>query len=169
MRQVAELEGTQSDAASASARLAYSIGQRTLRAPVDGIVAEISPLRAGSMVAAGQRIATIVPDGGLRVVAQFQPSDAIGRIRAGQPARVRLEAYPWAQYGSVAAVVTSVAGEPHDGRVRVELELASDRHPAVVVQHGLTAAVDVEVEQASPATLVLRSIGARLRAAAAEP
>jgi membrane fusion protein (multidrug efflux system) len=80
---------------------------------------------------------------------------------------VRLEAFPWAQYGSVSARVVTVAGEPSDGRIRVELALDPGHHPDIRFQHGLAAAVDIEVEQASPADLVLRSVGSHLRLAAA--
>jgi membrane fusion protein (multidrug efflux system) len=161
-RRVAELEATRTDARATAARFAYSIDQRTLRVPVDGTIAEVSPLKVGSMVAAGQRIATIVPDGDVKVVAFFGSAHALGRIRAGQPARVRLEAYPWMQYGSVAARVASVAGEPVDGQIRAEITLAPRRNPDIRFEHGLAAAVDVEVEQVSPAELVLRSVGSHL-------
>jgi hypothetical protein len=46
--------------------------------------------------------------------------------------------------------------------------MAPDRNPDIVFQHGLAATVDVEVDRASPAELVLRSIGAHLRVMAAE-
>jgi membrane fusion protein (multidrug efflux system) len=161
-RRVAELEAARTDARAAAARFDYSIDQRTLRAPVDGTIAEIAPLKVGSMVAAGQRIATIVPEGDVKVVAFFESSQALGRVRAGQTARIRLEAYPWMQYGSVAARVASVAGEPTDGQIRAEITLAADRNPDIRFEHGLAAAVDVEVERVPPAELVLRSVGSHL-------
>jgi membrane fusion protein (multidrug efflux system) len=167
--QVAGVDGTRTDAVAAAARLQYSIDQRTLRAPIDGTVAEISALKVGSMVTPGQRIATIVPSGGLKVVGLFRPAEALGRIRAGQVARIRLDAFPWTEYGNVAARVASVAGEPTDGQIRVEFALAAGHNPGIVFQHGLAAAVDVEVDRASPAALVLRSVGSHLRMTAAQP
>jgi len=89
-------------------------------------------------------------------------------VRNGQPARVRLEGFPWTQYGSPTAIVASVAGEPRDGTIRVELTL-DGRHSSIPLQHGLPAEVDVEVDRMSPAALVLRSIGLHTRLAAAEP
>lgn len=167
-RQIAALEGTRSDAAAAAARLDYSIDQRSLRAPVDGVIAETSSLKVGGVVTAGQRIATIVPGGGLKVVALFRPSDSLGRVRSGQAARIRLEAFPWTQYGNVTGRVATVASEPNDGQIRVELALADTQNPDIAFQHGLAAAVDVEVEQVSPAELVMRTVGSHLRVVAAE-
>jgi hypothetical protein len=84
---------------------------------------------------------------------------ALGRVQTGQPALLRLDSFPWTQYGSLAATVASVASEVRDGRVRVELMVASEPTARLPLQHGLRGTVEVEVEQAAPATLVLRAAG----------
>jgi membrane fusion protein (multidrug efflux system) len=165
-REIAALQGTREEALAASERIEFDIEQRIVRAPISGVIAEVSPLKPGSLVAPGDRVCTIVPDGEVRVVARFAPAAVLGRVKAGQMARVRLEAFPWTQYGSALAHVTSVAGELHDGEIRVELELERTETPAFPLQHGLPAEVNIEVERASPAALVLRSIGAYTRVAA---
>jgi membrane fusion protein (multidrug efflux system) len=161
--EIAEIEGGRSEALAASERLDYQIQQRQVRAPISGTLAEVAALKVGEMVQAGDRVCTIVPDGGLKVVALFRPSVALGRVRSGQPARVRLEGFPWTQYGSATARVTNVSGEVRDGQIRVDLALASTGESAIPLQHGLPAEVQVEVEQISPAVLVLRSVGQQLR------
>ncbi len=166
--EIAAIEGTRGGAAAASERLGYEISQRQLRAPISGVVAEVSSLRVGSVVPAGARICTIVPDGNLKVIAFFEPSMALGRVFRGQPARVRLNGFPWTQFGSTPAEVAQVAGEVRDGRVRVELTLAAGE-TAIPLQHGLPAEVDVAVERTSPLNVVLRSVGARLRTASLSP
>src|SRR5439155_16156958 len=132
-------------------------------------LAEAASLKVGGVVQSGDRICTIVPDGALKVVALFRPSVALGRIRNGQSARIRLEGFPWTQYGSVHATVTNVSGELRDGQVRVELALSKSSDSAIPFQHGLPAEVQVEIEQISPAVLVLRSAGQQLHANAASP
>jgi hypothetical protein len=99
------------------------------------------------------------PMGTLTIAALFQSSVALGRIRPGQPARVRFGGFPWTQYGSAPARVSNVAGELGDGRIRVGLTLEPGVLSKIPYQHGLTALVDVEIERVSPATLVLRSAG----------
>jgi membrane fusion protein (multidrug efflux system) len=167
--EVAVIEGGRSEAFAASDRLDYQIEQRQVRAPIAGTLAEIAQVKIGGMVKPGDRICTIVPDGVLKVVALFAPSIAIGRIHDGQPARVRLEGFPWTQFGSPQANVSHVSGELRDGQIRVELALTNQADSAIPFQHGLPAEVDVEIEQVSPATLVLRSVGRHMRVSAASP
>jgi multidrug resistance efflux pump len=138
--------------------LRHEIALRTVRAPVDGTIAELAPVTPGAFVAAGQKLATVVPPGALRLVAHFAPADAVGRVWPGQPATVRLDGFPWAQYGTVGAAVGHVATEPRDNAIRVELRV-SRPNPRIPMGHGLTAGVEVEVERVSPALLLLRSIG----------
>jgi multidrug resistance efflux pump len=126
-------------------------------------------LKVGAMVQAGDRICTIVPDGALKVVAFFRPSVALGRIQNGQTARVRLDGFPWTQYGSATARVTNVSGEVRDAQIRVDLSLDTSSDSAIPFQHGLPAEVQVEVERVSPAALVLRSVGRQLHVNAASP
>jgi multidrug resistance efflux pump len=166
--EIAAIEGTRNEALAASDRLGYEIEQRLVRAPIAGTVAETSALKVGSMVQVGDRICTIVPTGALKVVALFSPAVALGRVREGQSARVRLEGFPWTQYGSTPALVSHVAGELRDGQIRVELALNADVRSAIPFQHGLPAEVDVEVEQLSPMAMVLRSAGSRMRLNAAQ-
>ena len=93
------------------------------------------------------------------MVAEFDPPAALGRIRAGQPARMRLRGFPWTQYGTVAGRVSMVGDEIREGRVRVECEVQGRIAQAIPAQHGLPGTIEVEVEQVSPAALALRLAG----------
>lgn len=157
--QIRRLEGEQTTTTADIDRLAYEVERRMIRAPVSGRLAEVATLRPGSVVDEGERLCAIVPAGKLRAVAEFPPPAALGRIRPGQPARLRLEGFPWAQYGSLAATVSTVASEIRDGRVRVELSIARNPQFAVPLQHGLPGSIEVEVERVSPAALTLRTVG----------
>ena len=95
----------------------------------------------------------------LKIMTDFLPPAALGRIQPGQPARLRLEGFPWTQYGAVSATVASVASEVRDGWVRVELAVRPDAAPPIPLQHALPGTVEVEVDHVSPATLVLRTAG----------
>jgi hypothetical protein len=80
-------------------------------------------------------------------------------VRPGQPALLRLQGFPWAQYGTVSAQVARVAGEIRDGKVRVELTLSSAPPSRIPFQHALPGSVEVEIDRISPAALILRSAG----------
>ncbi|MBX9758724.1 MAG: HlyD family efflux transporter periplasmic adaptor subunit [Beijerinckiaceae bacterium] len=163
------LASLESDAAMARVtieRLSVENEKYLIRAPISGRLADVAAFRVGSYVAEGQRLATVLPADDLMIVAEFAPSVALGRIRPLQRARLRLDGFPWAQYGTVGATVESIAGEVRDGLVRVELRVDHVPNSGIVLQHGLPGALEVVVEEATPATLVLRSAGVLLAGAA---
>jgi membrane fusion protein (multidrug efflux system) len=145
--------------AAAIKKLEHDIDLRRIRAPAGGRLGEIATLQPGSVVREGDRIGVVIPPETLRVVAHFAPQAAIGRVRTGQPARVRLDGFPWTQYGTLAATVAGVGSEPRDGRVRVELTVQPDAGSGIPLVHGLPGSVEVEVERVSPAMLALRAAG----------
>jgi multidrug resistance efflux pump len=167
-REIAQLEGERDVADATIEKLTHEIERRKLRSPVSGRLGEILALREGSVVHEGDRLATVVPEGELRVVAEFAQA-AVGRLQRGQPARVRLVSFNWAEFGSLTAQVVSVATEPQGARIRVELRLTGQPPRGIALQHGLAAAVDVEVERLSPATLALRAAGRSAGAAPVAP
>jgi membrane fusion protein (multidrug efflux system) len=112
-------------------------------------------------------LGAIIPAGTLKVVAQFDPAAALGRVHEGQRARVRLDGFPWAQFGTVNATVATVANEVRDGTVRVDLTLLAG--PPVPLQHGLPGKVEVEIEKISPAALLLRVAGQSLTSVSPQP
>jgi multidrug resistance efflux pump len=142
-----------------SVRLAYEIEQRRIRAPADGQLGESSALRVGSVVDEGDRLASILPDGRLLIVANYPAPAAFGRIRAGQEATLRLEGFPWAEYGTVSGRVVRVAREARDGKVRIELALSHASTFSGHLEHGMPGTLEVAVERVSPGWLLLRTAG----------
>ena len=158
--QIARLEGERRASEAVVMRLNVEAERFVVRAPASGRLGDVAMLRSGSVVQAGQRLGVVVPTGRLIAVAQFSPSSAIGHLRRGQPARIRLDGFPWAQYGTVDATVLRVANEVRDDGVRVELALAADSNPRIAIEHGLTGAVEVAIERVTPFILLLRAAGA---------
>jgi membrane fusion protein (multidrug efflux system) len=155
-----KLEAQLSESKEAMKRLDYDRERRLVRAPISGRIGECAVLGAGSRVAEGQQLAIILGGGALQVVAEFPPSSALGRILPGQRATVRLQGFPWMQYGTVAAQVTRVASEIRDGHVRVEMAVDAGSNSRTELRHGLPGTVEVEVERVTPFAMLLRSVGA---------
>lgn len=143
-------------------KMEHEVGIRRIEASVSGQVGEVTEQHPGTFVAAGAKLGAIIPEGGLKIVAYFPPESALGRIQPGQPALLRLDGFPWGQYGSLAATVTTVAGETKDGRVRVELQMDHDQVSSIPLQHGLPGSVEIEVRKVSPLMLVLEYIATSL-------
>ncbi len=159
MSEANRLRGLEKTTEAEIKRLEDDVDRRLIRAPVSGRLGEVANVRVGSVVREGEKLAAVVPAGNLRIVANFQPPDAVGRIQPGQYASLHLEGFPWTQFGSVSATVTRVASEVRDGRIRVELAVNSNSAPRIHLQHGLPGTVEVQVERISPASLVLRMVG----------
>jgi membrane fusion protein (multidrug efflux system) len=161
-RDAATLEGEIKTRAAIIERLKHEIELRVIRAPASGKLGESATLQPGQFVREGDKLGAIVPDGKLRAVAEFAPSAAMGRIQAGQRARLRLDGFAWTEYGQVSATVSRVASEPRSGRVRVELNVNPESAPLIPSQHGLPGRVEIEIERVSPAELAMRSVGKML-------
>ena len=157
--EAASLDGEIGTSQAAIKRQEYEIEKRLVRAPIAGQLGEVANLRIGGLVSEGEKLATIVPDGRLKGVAQFPPLSALGRIRPQQRAHLRLDGFPWTQYGTLAGEVLSVANEPRDGLIRVELSIDPSSAPNIPVQHGLPGTAEIQVERVTPFTLVLRAAG----------
>jgi hemolysin D len=148
------------------ARLKYQIDRRIIRAPASGQLVDVVELAAADYINQGQRLGTILAKGSLRVRARF-PKETVGIIRPGQTAQLKLDGYPWSVYGTVPATVTSVGtevsilptAETIPGTVKVELDVQTPADPRIVLQHGMTATVEIEVARVSPVTLAMRAIG----------
>jgi multidrug resistance efflux pump len=159
-RDFAAAEGDLAARQATIRRLRTESGWRLVRAPVAGRIGELARLDGGAVIAAGERLGTVIPGERLKVLAGFPPAQALGRVRPGQTAELRLDAFPWTEYGGARVRVARVGGELRDGRVWVELTLEPGGSGRIPLQHGLPGTVVVETERLSPAGLLLRVIGA---------
>jgi membrane fusion protein (multidrug efflux system) len=155
-REINQLTGEKATTGASVETLQHEVERRRIFAPIPGRLGDIANLRVGGYVREGDRLAAIIPVGTLKIAASFPPAAALGRIRPGQRARLRLEGFPWAQYGSIPATVSSVASEVRDGRLRVDLLLSPNHLSAIPLQHGLPGTVEVEVEQVSSCACAAR-------------
>jgi membrane fusion protein (multidrug efflux system) len=72
---------------------------------------------------------------------------------------LRLEGYPWAEFGSVSATVARVAQEMRNGKVRVELTINPNASFRGRLEHGMPGTIEVAVEHVTPLALVMRTTG----------
>jgi membrane fusion protein (multidrug efflux system) len=168
-REIAILRGKAATSTATIAMLRHEIDRRTVHAAVAGRIGDVADIRPGAYVREGDKLGAIVPPGDLKIVAEYLPAAAAGRIRAGQTARIRLDGYSWIEHGTLNARVTRVGSERRAGRVRVELSLLGAAPATIPLQHGLPGSAEVEVERVSPATLVLRAAGRYLAQRPAAP
>jgi HlyD family secretion protein len=164
MNRVAELEATvaaavrsisvlESGVAAAAAEIGQveeAIAKTVIRSPIDGTVtrlnAEVGELVVvGTMNNAGTVILTVADLSRMRLDARVAESD-VARVRPGQPAEVRINAYPDRVFPGVVERVALQRSSDRDGsgyfKVEVMLQLEGER-----IFSGLAANVDIEVAE----------------------
>lgn len=158
-RDLAELTGQRDGVAVQVKRLEVEQERHTIRAPIDGLLGQIRAPQVGSVVQVSQTIAVVTPETALELVADFPPAEAIGRVRVGQRARMRVTGFPWTQYGMLEAVVSAVSSEVADGKIRVKLALDDKQRSPIPLSHGLVGEVEIQLEEVSPAVVLARAAG----------
>jgi hemolysin D len=100
------------EAATATAELAKAERQtalRTLTAPVDGVVQDLSVHTLGGVVTPAQELMHIVPgEAPIQIEAKVANSD-IGFVHAGQEAGIKVETFAFTRYGLLHGKVLSVS------------------------------------------------------------
>jgi membrane fusion protein (multidrug efflux system) len=157
--EIANVEAYRDSLQAEIGRLTYEIERCRVRAPADGRVAEAAILKVGAVVAEREHLGSIMPPGQLRIVALYPAQAAFGRIRAGEAATLRLDGFPWAEFGAVPATVEHVAQEVRDGKVSVELSLVAPSDFRGSLQHGMPGTLEIAIERVSPLGLILRTAG----------
>ncbi|WP_146654496.1 HlyD family secretion protein [Labilithrix luteola] len=157
-RQVVEKENEMALQAAKLSTLEFEVERRSVRATTAGSLIDVVTCTPGMTVMPTSRLATLLPHGEVHMVAFFKPSDSVGRVKRGQTAILRVEAFPWTQYGTLTARVAEVGTEPRDGLVRVEMNVAK-QEGIIPSMHGMIATAEVETERLSPGRLLLRLAG----------
>jgi len=158
-REAARLNGELKTTRMTIARLKQNIEKHFILSPATGQIGSVEPLQVGTYVAVGEKLGTVVPRSELRIVADFPPASVLGKIHPGQTARMRLDGFPWAQFGTIPAKVIHVGSEIRDNQVRVEFTPEIAEKSLILMQHGLPGAIEVSIEEISPAVMVLRASG----------
>ena len=91
--------------AKAQARLART----RLYAPINGVVQQTAVTTIGQVVTTGQQLAVITPDGGKLQVEALVPNLDIGFVKLGQPAVIKVDAFPFTRFGVLHGKVVKTA------------------------------------------------------------
>lgn len=123
--------------------------QVLVRAPQAGTVSAVLA-EPGQSVSPASALASLVPAGAVLQAHLYAPSSAIGFVRAGQPVRMRFDAFPYQKYGLVNGRVLQVSRTPLAASEVAALALA----PAGIETQALfriTVAMDDQAQAGSAA------------------
>jgi hemolysin D len=132
--------------------------QQTLKAPIDGVVQQLSVTTVGGVVTAAQPLLTVVPENTpLEIEAQVMNRD-VGHLRAGQRVINKIETYDFTRYGYIEGEVlwvgTDAVQDQKLGLVYpVRIKLASTETPDAVngrkgiVTAGMSVTADIKTDE----------------------
>ncbi|MCC5647540.1 HlyD family secretion protein [Nostoc sp. CHAB 5824] len=139
--------------------LKFQLGQRQLRATVNGKVFQLPIQRAGSVVQPGTMVAEIAPqDSPLIIRAQMATTES-GSLQTGLPVKLKFDAYPFQDYGVLEGKLldispTTIDVETPNGKVAAyDLEIALKQNcipsanKCIALHPGDTATAEVIVRQ----------------------
>ncbi|MDI2590618.1 HlyD family type I secretion periplasmic adaptor subunit [Pseudomonas sp. 681] len=130
--------------------------QTHLTAPVAGTVQELAVHTVGGVVTPAQALLVIVPDdAGLEIEAQILNRD-IGFVRPGQDAEIKLDAFPYTHYGTIAGKVMSISqdavkddklGLVYPVRIQLGAHLIVADGKSIQLEPGMSSSVEIKTEQ----------------------
>jgi membrane fusion protein (multidrug efflux system) len=131
-----------------------------VRSPIDGYVSQTERLQVGAAVVPGLPVVTVVRSDEAWVEANFKETD-LDRMAPGQPAEIRLDAYPSTRIrGHVASIgrgtgsefsvlpAQNASGNWVKVTQRVPVRIAIDDNPGRPMIAGLSAEVKVDTKEA---------------------
>ncbi|MDH4412049.1 MAG: HlyD family type I secretion periplasmic adaptor subunit [Rhizobium sp.] len=89
-------------------RAANRLKAMIITSPIDGVVQASALTTPGQVISAGTEIMRIVPSDAPLEVEAYLPNRDIGFVAVGQPAVLKIEAFPFTRYGTIEGVVTAV-------------------------------------------------------------
>jgi HlyD family secretion protein len=150
-------------------QIQIDLKNQDLYAPADGIVFELGPKLPGAVAQPGQTLLQVVPSESLIVRVQVANAD-IANIRVGMPVDVRVDAYPFTEYGAVTGVVTKVGSEAvqlsnqpgaptvFPVEVRLDQQFLERGDERFTLIPGMSLAANIQVRERAPISYVAEEL-----------
>ncbi|WP_339375270.1 HlyD family efflux transporter periplasmic adaptor subunit [Stenomitos frigidus] len=145
-----KIADTQTSLSSAQSRLK----QYSFYAPVDGIVSSLNIKRTGEVVQIGQTIAEIGPQHAPLVLQASLPNQEAGFVKPGMSVQVKVDAYPYQDYGIISGRVVSTSpdsksdknlGEVYRIEVALDRDYVSTPQQMIKFKPGQTATAEIVI------------------------
>ncbi len=151
--------------ADLSGRLSLSenkIDQLNIKSPVDGVVTKLPVATIGRNVNRGHQVATIVPDDAHPIVEAKVKNKDIAFVKEGIPVRIKIDAYPFRQFGTVPATIQRVFPIPDapefSVRIRLERSTIKVHGRDVALKPGLSVTADLLTSKRRLISIVMKKM-----------
>lgn len=118
--ELAETQVSLTDAEEKLREAGFLARQETMKAPCRAVVHEIAPYQEGSGVREAEAVITLIPLGvPLEAQVDILPRD-IGLLKRGDTARIKLDAFPFQQHGTLDGRITTLSANTYESNANAE-------------------------------------------------
>ncbi len=169
-----QLTQEQQDLANLEGQLAQAKEQRdrdTIPASVSGTVYNIKVAKTGATLQPGEELLSIAPEGEELIVEAKVLNRDIGFVKPGMPVKVKLETFPYQEFGILSGTVEKVSansvnnqqeGLVFPARVRLKQHSVRVRGQEVPLTPGMAVTAEIVTRQRTVLSFVLEPITASL-------
>ena len=159
LKELASVQRERDQAKHSLAQAESRFRNLSVRAPIDGIVQNISITAPGQAIRANEPLLSIVPTSAQLIVETQVSNDDIGYISIGQKATVKVQTYDFVRFGALDGIVEQIAADAvmdrATGQMMFNVSVRTDRShlgPRPVdqpVNPGMQAIVDLHIGKRS--------------------
>ncbi|MET0534706.1 MAG: HlyD family type I secretion periplasmic adaptor subunit [Steroidobacter sp.] len=148
-----------------------------LMSPIDGVVTQLAVHTIGAVVKPADTLLVIVPKGEELIVEAMVLNKDIGFVREGQPAEVKLEAFPFTRYGVIDGTVESISRDSIEHKelglvfpclVKLAASQIDVGAKVVALEPGFAASAEIKTGQRRIIEFLLSPLSRRLQEAGRE-
>ncbi|MBW4458772.1 MAG: HlyD family type I secretion periplasmic adaptor subunit [Nodosilinea sp. WJT8-NPBG4] len=141
--------------------------RETLTASVDGTVYNVKVVEAGATVQSGEELLSILPEEAPLVLEAKVLNRDIGFIQPGMPVKIKLETFPYQEFGLVQGTVESISpnsiqeqnvGLVYPARIKVDKTFVTIQGQEVPITPGMAATAEIVTRQKTILSFLLDPI-----------
>jgi multidrug efflux pump subunit AcrA (membrane-fusion protein) len=131
------------------------LGYHEIKAPMDGVIFDLSKKAPGTVVTPKDKLCDIIPGEDL-VAEVFLTNKDIGFIREGLPAVVRIDTFPFREFGEVNGTLSYLAADSlpaneefkyprFPAKIKLESQFLSHNGERLALKSGMAVTVNIQV------------------------
>ena len=150
------LASAQADAAAQDlVKATAKVRNMTLRAPIGGTVQASAVTTVGQVVAPGQQVMQVVPDGLPLEIEVYVLNTDVGFVKVGQEAVVKVDTFPYTRYGTLSGTVVKIANDAIPGKQGQQQQKNAAQPPSLDGAMSITTAAQSNQDLVFPAIVRL--------------
>lgn len=165
--EIIQLESKIAETKNLLATARTKLRQFDLKAPVDGSVLTLNLQNTGEVVQPGDTLVEVAPQGAKLILSATVPNQEAGFVTKGMPVKIKLDAYPYQDYGVIQGTVKSISsdaksdeklGEVYKLDIALDKNYINEEGKQVQFKAGQTATADIIIRHRRIADILIDPI-----------